>query len=184
MPMPLAAVVTQAGRNVECGVRHFLQPFAMRLTRFTDNALRCLMYLGRTGDRIVTVGEVADRMAMSEDHLLKVVRRLVELGYVTTVRGRKGGVRLAVAPAEINVGAVVRATEDNLALVPCFSPGDTSCPLTPACSLATTLDEALGAFFASLQRRTLADLIGAPDAGLAARGTDGVQVVGLGGRGN
>lgn len=155
----------------------------MRLTRFTDNALRCLMYLGRTGDRIVTVGEVADRMAMSEDHLLKVVRRLVELGYVITVRGRKGGVRLAKAPAEINVGAVVRATEDNLALVPCFDPGDTTCPLTPACSLASTLDDALGAFFTSLQRRTLADLIGVQGAGLGVRGTEGGPGMGPGARG-
>jgi Rrf2 family protein len=131
----------------------------MRLTRFTDNALRCLMYLGTTGDRVVTVGEVASRMAMSEDHLLKVVRRLVELGHVVTVRGRRGGVRLATEPARITVGDVVRATEDNLALVPCFTPGDDSCPLTGNCALADCLDQALGAFFASLQRQTIADLI-------------------------
>lgn len=131
----------------------------MRLTRFTDNALRCLMYLGTTGDRVVTVGEVASRMAMSEDHLLKVVRRLVELGYVSTVRGRRGGVRLAMEPTRIVVGEVVRATEDNVALVPCFTPGDDSCPLTGNCVLADSLDEALGAFFASLQRTTLADLL-------------------------
>jgi Rrf2 family nitric oxide-sensitive transcriptional repressor len=117
------------------------------------------MYLGRTGDRIVTVGEVASRMAMSEDHLLKVVRRLVDLGYVITVRGRRGGVRLAMAPERIVVGDVVRATEDNVALVPCFTPGDDSCPLTANCALATSLGEALGAFFAVLQRQTLADLI-------------------------
>jgi Rrf2 family nitric oxide-sensitive transcriptional repressor len=132
----------------------------MRLTRFTDNALRCLMYLGTTGDRVVTVGEVASRMAMSEDHLLKVVRRLVELGYVVTVRGRRGGVRLATEPSRITVGDVVRATEENVALVPCFTPGDDSCPLTGNCALADSLDQALGAFFASLQRQTIADLIG------------------------
>jgi len=147
----LLSVRTSAGRPTA---------LAMRLTRFTDNALRCLMYLGREGDRTVTVGEVASRMAMSEDRLLKVVRRLVDLGYVTTIRGRRGGVRLSMAPERIVIGEVVRQTEDNVALVPCFTPGDTSCPLTGGCSLAGTLDEALGAFFAVLQRSTLADLLG------------------------
>jgi Rrf2 family nitric oxide-sensitive transcriptional repressor len=134
----------------------------MRLTRFTDNALRCLLYLGRHPGRVVTVGEVSSTMAMSEDHLLKVVRRLVDLGYVRTVRGRKGGVILNRPPGEIVIADVVRATEDNLAIVPCFTPGDTSCPLTSNCSLASVLDEALGAFFATLRRKTLADLLGEP----------------------
>ena len=121
------------------------------------------MYLGRAGDRVVTVGEVASRMSMSEDHLLKVVRRLVELGYVSTIRGRRGGVRLARAPARIVIGDVIRSTEDNLAIVPCFTTGDVACPLAPDCALADTLHVALGAFFAVLQERTLADLIGGPD---------------------
>lgn len=131
----------------------------MRLTRFTDNALRCLMYLGRNADRVVTVGEVSRRMAMSEDHLLKVVRRLVELGYVRTLRGRRGGVRLSKPASEIVIGDVVRNTEDNLAIVPCFAPGDHTCPLAPDCRLANVLESALGAFFAALQARTLADLL-------------------------
>jgi Rrf2 family nitric oxide-sensitive transcriptional repressor len=131
----------------------------MRLTRFTDNALRCLIYLGRNPGRVVTVGEIARRMAMSEDHLLKVVGRLVDLGHVATVRGRLGGVHLTRAPAEIVVADVVRATEDNLALVPCFQPGDESCPIRQDCTLATTFDEALGAFFEVLRGRTLADLL-------------------------
>jgi Rrf2 family nitric oxide-sensitive transcriptional repressor len=131
----------------------------MRLTRFTDNALRCLMYLGRNPGRVVTVGEVSRKMAMSEDHLLKVVRRLVDLGHVRTVRGRRGGVQLSRPAADIVIGEVVRATEDNLALVPCFQPGDESCPIRDNCELAGTLNEALGQFFAVLQRKTLADLL-------------------------
>jgi Rrf2 family nitric oxide-sensitive transcriptional repressor len=131
----------------------------MRLTRFTDNALRCLMYLARTPDRVVTVGEVSQRMAMSEDHLLKVVRRLVELGYVRTIRGRRGGVRLAQPPSNIVIADVVRACEDNLAIVPCFAPGDSSCPLAPDCALAGALDRALGAFFTALSASTVADLV-------------------------
>lgn len=131
----------------------------MRLTRFTDNALRCLIYLGRNTDRVVTVGEVSRKMAMSEDHLLKVVRRLVELGYVRTLRGRRGGVQLSKPAAEIVVGDIVRNTEDNLSLVPCFAPGDASCPLAPDCQLAGLLDDALGAFFGVLRQKTLAEII-------------------------
>jgi Rrf2 family nitric oxide-sensitive transcriptional repressor len=131
----------------------------MRLTRFTDNALRCLMYLGRNPGRVVTVGEVSHAMAMSEDHLLKVVRRLVDLGHVRTVRGRRGGVQLRRSATEIVIADVVKATEDNLALVPCFQPGDVSCPLCNNCGLASLLDDALGAFFATLRTKTLADLL-------------------------
>lgn len=140
----------------------------MRLTRFTDNALRCLIYLGRNDGRVITVGEVSRRMMMSEDHLLKVVRRLVELGYVRTVRGRRGGVQLLRAPEEIVIADVVRATEDNLAIVPCFSPGD-NCPLSPGCELAGAFEEALGAFFHVLQQRTLADML-KPEPELTAQG--------------
>jgi Rrf2 family nitric oxide-sensitive transcriptional repressor len=117
------------------------------------------MYLGRNPGRVVTVGEVSRKMAMSEDHLLKVVRRLVDLGHVRTVRGRRGGVQLSRPAADIVIGEVVRATEDNLALVPCFQPGDESCPIRDNCELAGTLNEALGQFFAVLGRKTLADLL-------------------------
>lgn len=130
----------------------------MHLTRFSDNALRCLMYLGRNPGRVITVGEVSRQMAMSEDHLLKVVRRLVELGHVRTVRGRKGGVQLSRPASDIVIGEVIRATED-LALVPCFQHGNLSCPLAPNCRLAGALDDALGAFFVALDRKSLADLL-------------------------
>jgi Rrf2 family nitric oxide-sensitive transcriptional repressor len=131
----------------------------MRLTRFTDNALRCLMYLGQSDRETETIAEVARRMAMSEDHLLKVVRRLQELGLVQSVRGRYGGIHLTVAPEEIRVGQVVRATEENLCLVPCFGDDPEACPLSMACRLAPVLDEALAAFMAALDRYTLADLV-------------------------
>jgi len=131
----------------------------MRLTRFTDNALRCLLYLGRNPGRVVTVGEVSRAMAMSEDHLLKVVRRLVELGHVRTVRGRRGGIILQRPADDIVIADLVQATEDNLAIVPCFEPGDTSCPLHQNCALGTAFNDALGAFFATLRQHTLADLL-------------------------
>ncbi|MBL8960498.1 MAG: Rrf2 family transcriptional regulator [Gemmatimonadetes bacterium] len=130
----------------------------MRLTRFTDNALRCLISLGLEPAGTQTVGDVATRLNMSEEHLTKVVQRLAQRGYVQTVRGRRGGVRLARLPAEISVGAVIRDCEDELALVPCFDDA-ASCPIAPACTLAGALDEALAAFFAVLDGRTLADLL-------------------------
>lgn len=131
----------------------------MRLTRFTDNALRALLYLALDPEHIPTVGEVARKMKMSEDHLLKVVQRLSQLGYVKTIRGRNGGMRLARAAETIVVGEVVRRTEDNLSLVPCFESDHDGCPIASACGLAPMLDEALRAFLTSLDRYTVADLI-------------------------
>ena len=145
----------------------------MRLTRFTDNALRCLMYLGIVAPRRATVAEIAGRMGMSEDHLLKVVRRLVELGYVRAIRGRTGGLELAQAPETINIAQVLRATEENFTLVPCFDSAPCDCPVVPSCVLPGALDAALAAFFGALERYTLADLV-RPRARLATlvRGTE------------
>lgn len=137
----------------------------MRLTRHTDNALRALIYLGiHTDEAPARITDIARRMGMSEDHLAKVVARLAQLGYVETIRGRIGGVRLARAAEEINVGEVVRATEDNLILVECFDPSTNRCPIAPACALAPALDEALTAFLAVLDRYTLADFVAKPRA--------------------
>ncbi len=137
----------------------------MRLTRHTDNALRALIYLAiADGDAPARITDIARRMGMSEDHLAKVIARLAPLGYVETIRGRVGGVRLARPAEEIIVGDIVRATEDNLNLVECFDPVTNQCPIAPACALAPALDEALTAFFAVLDRYTLADLTARPRA--------------------
>lgn len=137
----------------------------MRLTRHTDNALRALIYLGIQAEGPpARITDIARRMGMSEDHLAKVIARLAQLGYVETIRGREGGARLAKPAESINVGDVVRATEDNLTLVECFDPSTNQCPIAPACALAPALDEALSAFFAVLDRYTLADLVAKPRA--------------------
>ncbi len=117
------------------------------------------MFLGHSDREISTVGEVARRMSMSEDHLLKVVKRLSQLGYVKTIRGRKGGLRLARSPEDINIAEVLRATEDNVAVVPCFDSSHEGCSISSVCQLAPAVELALAAFFATLQRYTLADLI-------------------------
>ncbi len=134
----------------------------MRLTRHTDNALRTLIFVALHDEAPARIADIARRMGMSEDHTAKVVARLAELGFVATQRGRAGGVILAREAAAINVGAVVRATEDNLNLVECFDREANRCPIAPACALAPALDEALGALFAVLDRYTLADLVAKP----------------------
>lgn len=136
----------------------------MRLTRHTDNALRALIFLGLHDAAPSRITDISRRMGMSEDHTAKVIARLAEIGFVTTLRGRAGGVRLARPADAINIGAVVRATEDNLDLVECFDAAANRCPIAPACALAPALDEALGAFLAVLDRYTLADLVARPRA--------------------
>lgn len=131
----------------------------MRLTRFSDNALRCLITLGLEPERCITVHEIADRMNMSYEHLVKIVQRLAELGHVETVRGRHGGVRLSRRATDIRIGELIRQTEENLALVECFEPDHNTCPITSACRLANLLDDALQAFMAVLDERTLADVM-------------------------
>lgn len=136
----------------------------MRLTLFTDYTLRTLIYLAVRPDRLVTIGDIADAYGISSNHLMKVVHQLATAGDVATVRGQRGGLRLARPPADINIGAVVRRTEGDFAIVPCFGT-ETSCAIQPDCVLAGVLGAATRAFLAVLDDRTLADLV-APRAAL------------------
>ncbi len=132
----------------------------MRFTRHTDYALRVLMYLGlKPEQELATIGEIADRYEVSENHLMKVVHRLGQHGFIETVRGRQGGIRLAQAPHMIGIGDVVRRCEDDLRVVECFDPNTNTCRIASVCALPMVLDEALAAFFAVLDRFTLADLL-------------------------
>ena len=126
----------------------------MRLTRYTDYALRVLTYLGAQPDRVCSIAEIARAYGVSQNHLMKVAHDLGKAGYIEGVRGRTGGIRLARPPEKINVGAVVRRMEDGFVLVDC----DT-CAIAPACDLTRVLDEALAAFMTVLDRYTLADLL-------------------------
>ncbi|CAO4139146.1 Rrf2 family transcriptional regulator [Methylorubrum aminovorans] len=129
----------------------------MRLTRFTDYALRTLIYLGAREPLQGSIAEIATAYGISEHHLVKVVHRLGQLGFVRTTRGRGGGLRLGRPAAEIRIGDVVRVTEDDIALVPCFA--SDRCAIPPACRLKGVLGEALAAFLAALDHHTLADLL-------------------------
>lgn len=126
----------------------------MRLTRYTDYAMRVLLYLAARPDRLCSIAEIAAAYGISQNHLMKVVSDLVSAGYLVSVRGRSGGVRLARAPMEINVGAVVRHTEEGFDLVDCGS-----CIIAPACGLTGALAQALGAFMKVLDGYTLENLM-------------------------
>jgi Rrf2 family nitric oxide-sensitive transcriptional repressor len=134
----------------------------MRLTLHTDYALRLLMYLAIEPDRLQTIEAVAARYKISRNHLMKVAQTLVQAGVVDSIRGRGGGLRLARPADAINIGAVVRATEDGFALVECFDPEGNDCVIAPSCSLRGPLEQALAAFLAVLDRYTLADLVKSP----------------------
>lgn len=131
----------------------------MRLTVYTDYSLRVLMYLSLKEDRLATISEIAASYGISRTHLMKVAHQLGVKGYVRTVRGRQGGLRLAQNPRSITVGGVIRATEPDLALVPCFEPVCADCAIVPACVLKRALHEARAVFFDVLDGYTLADLV-------------------------
>ena len=134
----------------------------MRLTSFSDYALRVLMYAAARDDRLITIEETAAVYGVSRAHLMKVVNQLTRAGFLRAVRGRSGGLTLARPAAAIRIGDVVRATEPDFALVECFTTGD-QCTITARCRLRGILGEALGAFTATLDRYTLADLVLAPE---------------------
>ncbi|SFU51598.1 RrF2 family transcriptional regulator [Halomonas korlensis] len=131
----------------------------MHLTRFTDFSLRVLMYLAVKGEQRSTIAEIAERFDISRNHLMKVVQDLNHHGYITSIRGKNGGLLLKRDPASISLGELVRTTERDLALVECFG-DDNECIITPACRLKPILAEALSAFLAVLDHYTLADLLG------------------------
>lgn len=131
----------------------------MRLTVYTDFSLRVLMYVALHPDRRPTIGEIASSYGISKNHVMKVVHQLGVAGYIETVRGQSGGMRLARSADAINLGEVVRRTEPDLALVPCFEPVNSACVITPACKLRRALHEARAAFLAVLDSYSLGDLI-------------------------
>lgn len=159
----------------------------MRLTTFSDYALRVLMYAATADDRLVTIEETAKVYGISRAHLMKVVNALTKAGYVTGVRGRSGGFTLARQPQEINLGEVLRATEPDFALVECFATGS-QCIITKRCHLPRMLNEALNAFIGTFDKYTLADIMLAkhdfapPRGPIRARRGPSIAAAGLGQR--
>lgn len=130
----------------------------MRLTSMTDYALRLLMYLAQQPERLCTIAEIATAHGISQAHLMKITHQLGLAGWIETVRGKGGGMRLAARPTDINLGEVVRSMESDFHLVECFAAGN-RCVLSGQCQLSTIIQGALQSFMQHLDRHTLADLL-------------------------
>lgn len=130
----------------------------MRLTFYSDYSLRLLMYCAVRRGELVTIQEVADAYGISKNHLMKIAFELGRKGFVETVRGRGGGLRLARAPEKIGLGEVVRQVEEDFTLVECFDSKTNKCVITAPCRLRGVLSRALKAYLAVLDDFTLADL--------------------------
>ena len=136
----------------------------MRLTTYTDYSLRTLMYLAVNRDRLVTIQDIANLHTISKNHLTKVVHHLGQIGLVTTVRGRNGGLKLGAEPADINIGNVVRQTESDFHIAECFGGENNRCVYSSACVLEDTLTAATAAFLQVLDGVTLDKLVIRPSA--------------------
>ena len=132
----------------------------MRLTDYTDYALRVLLYLSVRPSGLSTIQEIADAYGISRNHLMKIVQQLGDLGWVETVRGRRGGLRLAERARSLTIGEIVRATESDFAIVGCFAreSDHRHCVIQPVCRLRGALAAARDAFLAELDKRTVAEL--------------------------
>ncbi len=137
----------------------------MRLTTMSDYAMRLLMHVGQHPGRLCTIAEVARAHDISEAHLTKITHQLALAGWLETVRGKGGGMRLAAKPQDIGLGAVVRSIEPDFKLVECLA-HDSGCQLASSCHLTGIINGALQSFMQYLDRYTLADLL-APSAPLA-----------------
>ena len=132
----------------------------MQLTKFTDLALRVLMYLGMHQGRLITIAEIAKAHHVPKNHLMKVVHRLAQQGYLETVRGNSGGIRLAREPKMIFVGSVIRDVGENMDILDCFNlASDEDCPLLPSCILRVALIRARDQFMAALDGVVLEDIL-------------------------
>lgn len=131
----------------------------MKLTQYSDLGLRLLMYLAMRNGGSVTIQEVSDRFAVSKNHMVKISHQLTKAGLIESIRGRNGGVRLALPAEDISVEQVLRATEDNFDLVECFSTTHNHCVISGVCKLSGVLDAARSAFFNVLRQVSLAELV-------------------------
>ncbi|MBU6418416.1 MAG: Rrf2 family transcriptional regulator [Proteobacteria bacterium] len=131
----------------------------MRLTRFSDYAIRVLLYLATHNDRLCSIAEIAQAYGISQNHLMKVVSDLAGPDYVHSLRGRRGGIRLARPAEEINIGQLLRHTEGKVDLVGCGE-----CILASSCGMTCVFKEAVQNFFWALDRYSLAEVMakGAP----------------------
>ena len=138
----------------------FWETNIVKLTLYTDYSLRVLLYLASKPDDTATITEISDYYNISRNHLVKVVHNLGLLEFITTTRGKNGGIRLARRPEEILLSDVVRKTEPDMDLLECFNLKTDNCVISPTCRLKSMLYEGRSAFMAVLEQNTLADAAG------------------------
>ena len=131
----------------------------MQLTIFTDYGLRALMFLAAHREKMCNVREVSEHYGVSYNHMVKVVHRLVQLGYVESTKGKGGGIRLAKGAEKNRLGDLVRMLEPNMDIVECFNRDTNTCRVTESCQLKHYLFAAKQAFLESLNRHTLGDVV-------------------------
>jgi Rrf2 family iron-responsive transcriptional regulator len=131
----------------------------MRLTKQTNYAVRILMYCAANSNNLSRIPEIAAAYGLSETFLFKILKPIADNGFVQSVRGRNGGIRLAKPADEISLLDIVRVTEDNFNMADCFDNSLTNCPLIDACALNSAWNEALSAFFNVLEKYTIEDLV-------------------------
>ncbi|CAH0347400.1 Rrf2 family transcriptional regulator [Bacillus sp. CECT 9360] len=131
----------------------------MRLTTYSDYSIRVLLYLATLEQgKLSNIKEIAFAYDISKNHLMKIIYNLGKMGYIETIRGRNGGIRLAKQPSEINIGEIVRKTEEDFYLVECFGNNHDNCVIAPVCSLKHVLNKALDTFLQVLDQYTLEDI--------------------------
>ena len=131
----------------------------MRITKRTNLAIRVLMFCGVNQGRLVTKAEIAERCNTSENHLAQVINQLGQMGFLSTHRGRNGGIALARDMADINIGDVFRRLESTVPLTECFADAENTCPLVAACRLRVAIADAAEAFYTQLEDVSLAGLV-------------------------
>ena len=130
----------------------------MQITYFSDYSLRVLIYLGAKESK-ASIAEISNAFGISKNHLMKAVHNLIKLGYVSSIRGKTGGITLARSPKAINLGDIIQQLEPSMDIVECFNRKKSSCAITPVCRLKSAFQEATGAFLMTLKKYTLADLL-------------------------
>jgi Rrf2 family nitric oxide-sensitive transcriptional repressor len=134
----------------------------LRLTKYTDYSLRVLIYLAVHPDRRCSIQEIADRYQISKNHLMKVVRQLASAGFIDSVRGVRGGLRLGLDSSAINLAEVIEEMEPDFGMVECLR-ADNQCVITGPCKLQGLLRQSTQAFLDVMRQQTLADLLSSPE---------------------
>ena len=131
----------------------------MYLSKFTDYSFRILMYVGNNPDKLSTVDEVSSILDVSTHHVKKIVYKLSKNNYISSLKGRNGGIKLGMDPKDINLGKLLEITEDNLDILECFSIENNTCSLNNCCKLKPIINDALESFKLELSKYTLADIL-------------------------